>query len=248
MLIIDPFVSCHRVGENDNSAIELVAKCWAEIAEETNCSILAAHHVRKSGGEQATVEDGRGASALRDAARTARTINTMTDGEADRAEIEPRERRYYFRADIGKANLTPPAEDAEWFKLVSVDLENTGGFLLEDGDLVGVVTPWAYPVADMPKITPLDIARAQSAIKAGGPWRADQRSKREPWVGIPIAQALNLNLLNKVEKRAVVQLIADWLGAGLLRQVNGTDDRYEARAYVEAGSEPVVRPTGGTEK
>jgi RecA-family ATPase len=48
VLIVDPFVSCHRVAENDNSAIERVAKTWAEIAEATNCSILAAHHTRKS--------------------------------------------------------------------------------------------------------------------------------------------------------------------------------------------------------
>ena len=67
---------------------------------------------------------------MRDAARTARTINTMTDLEAEKAEIERREQGYYFRADVGKANLTPPAEYADWFKLVSVDLES---FLTMDG-------------------------------------------------------------------------------------------------------------------
>ena len=72
VVIVDPFVSCHRVNENDNSAIERVAKSWARVAEETNCSVMAAHHNRKTGSEGATVDDGRGASALRDAARTAR--------------------------------------------------------------------------------------------------------------------------------------------------------------------------------
>jgi hypothetical protein len=245
VLIIDPFVACHRVAENDNSAIERVAKSWSHIAEETHCSILAAHHNRKSGSEGATVDDGRGASALRDAARTARSINTMTDREAEKAEIEPQEQGFYFRADIGKANLTPPAQYADWFKLVSVDLGNSDDGWEGGGDQVGVVTPWSYPVADVPRITPFDIARAQAAIRDGGPWRADQRSTREPWVGIPIAQTLSLDLTSKIDKRFVADLIRDWLGAGLLRRVDGVDDHHEARVYVEAGNAPVVPPTTG---
>ena len=37
--IIDPFVSSHRVTENDNNAIELVVKKWAHIADVTNCAM-----------------------------------------------------------------------------------------------------------------------------------------------------------------------------------------------------------------
>jgi hypothetical protein len=242
VLIIDPFVSCHHVGENDNSAIDLVAKSWSEIAEAVNCSVAAAHHTRKSGGERATVVDGRGAGALRDAARTARTINTMTDVEAERAEIPERERGFYFRADIGKANLTPPAEYADWYKLVSVNLENDpdDGWTINEGDQIGVVTPWTYPVPDAPKITPHDILRVQATLKAGGPWRADQRATKEPWVGVPIAQAFGLDLLNKIDKRAAVTIVQDWLRAGLLKRVGGMDANNEARSYIEVGVSPVV--------
>ena len=38
-MIIDPFVSCHRVAENDNPAIDAVVKKFAEIADETGCSV-----------------------------------------------------------------------------------------------------------------------------------------------------------------------------------------------------------------
>jgi hypothetical protein len=39
---------------------------------------MLVHHSRKTYGNEMTVEDGRGASALIDAARTARALNTMS--------------------------------------------------------------------------------------------------------------------------------------------------------------------------
>jgi AAA domain len=239
VLMIDPFVSCHRVSENDNSAIERVAKSWSRVAEEANCSIMAAHHNRKTGGESATVDDGRGASALRDAARTARAINTMTTGEAENAEIAESERSYFFRADIGKANLTAPAERADWFGLESVELGNYEGDW-DVGDSVGVVTAWNYPAARALKITEGVIRAAQDAIKAGGPWRADQRSRNEPWVGIAVAQALGLDLRNKVNCRIVARTVADWLRTGLLRRIDRQDSRRQTRSYVEVGETAAV--------
>jgi hypothetical protein len=35
VLILDPFVSCHRMPENDNGGIDAVAKAWAHIADAT---------------------------------------------------------------------------------------------------------------------------------------------------------------------------------------------------------------------
>ena len=48
MLIIDPFVKSHRVGENDNVAIDMVATEWAMIADTTGCAIELLHHPRKT--------------------------------------------------------------------------------------------------------------------------------------------------------------------------------------------------------
>ena len=50
--------------ENDNNAIDVVAKTWTGIADATNTAIDLAHHSRKTGGAEVTVEDGRGAVAL----------------------------------------------------------------------------------------------------------------------------------------------------------------------------------------
>ena len=237
VLIVDPFISCHRVNENDNAAIERVAKSWSRIAEVTDCSISLAHHVRKTGGADVTVEDGRGASALRDAVRTARTLNNMSPREAENAEISEAARRLYFRVDIGKANLTKPAEKVDWFKLESVDLDN--GPQRIGGDEVGVVTAWGYPYLVAPVITPSVIERVHSAIK-GGRWRANPQATKEPWVGIPIAQALGLDLLSKANKRTVAELVKEWLGAGLLRRVSRQDkgSNFEPVEYIEAGVNP----------
>jgi len=61
VVIIDPFVSSHRVTENDNPAIDLVAKQWGKIADRTNTAIELVHHTRKTNGAETTVEDARGA-------------------------------------------------------------------------------------------------------------------------------------------------------------------------------------------
>ena len=234
VLIIDPFIRCHRVSENDNSAIGRVADTWGYVAEEANCSVMAAHHNRKAGGEGASVDDGRGASALRDAARTARTINTMTPREAENADIDERNRGYYFRADIGKANLTAPAEQADWFRLISVDLEN-GTDELDVGDSIGVVTAWKYPAKEPVKVTGATIRAVQERVKAGGPWRADPRAKNEAWVGIPVAEALGVDLSRKTNRKAIADTVDKLVTAGFLKRVEGKDSRRHDCIYVEVG-------------
>ena len=79
LMIVDPFVASHRVVENDNPAIELVAGAWAEIADLTGCAIELVHHARKTGGAEVTVDDGRGGSALLAKVRSARTLNGMSE-------------------------------------------------------------------------------------------------------------------------------------------------------------------------
>ena len=120
VLILDPFVSTHRVSENDNMAIDAVAKTFGRIAENANCAIELIHHVRKTNGAEITAEDGRGASAMVAAARSVRVLNNMSKDEAVKAGIEVDRRRFFFRSDIGKANLAPPSEKAAWYNLASI--------------------------------------------------------------------------------------------------------------------------------
>ena len=125
----------------------------------TGAAIELVHHARKTGGAEITVEDGRGASALLAKVRSARTLNGMSEDEAARAGVE--RRRSFFRVDAGKANLAPPADQADWHRLVSVDLGN--------GDNVVVVTQWTWPNA-FDGVSVHDLRKVQSAVAAGR-WR-----------------------------------------------------------------------------
>jgi RecA-family ATPase len=121
VLVIDPFVSCHEVSENDNSAMDMVVKEWGRVAERGNCAVHLVHHTRKPGGAESevTTESSRGGSSQTDACRVVRPINRMSEKEATAAGVD--NRRLYFRTLHDKANLQPPAEKSDWFKLESVD-------------------------------------------------------------------------------------------------------------------------------
>lgn len=227
VLIIDPFVSSHRVSENDNNAIERVVKLWAQIADATNCAVNLVHHSRKTNGAEVTVEDGRGAVALLAAARSARALNQMSEVEAGKYGIE--NRRYYFRADNGKSNLTPPPEGAHWYRLQSVTLPN--GPMGTDGDKVGVVTSWELP-DPMKGVTADELKLVQNVV-AAGEWRKDVQSPQ--WVGFAVAKALNLNLDNPQDRAKVKTMVQTWLGTGALETVSKTDSKRRERVFVVVG-------------
>ncbi|MCP1551647.1 MULTISPECIES: AAA family ATPase [Methylorubrum] len=228
VVIIDPFVSSHRVSENDNGAIDRVAKTWARIAEETNCAVELIHHARKTNGAEVTIEDSRGAVALLSAARSARTLNGMTKDEAESAGVQ--NRRSHFRVDNGKANLAPPPEGSTWFKMESVALGN--GPLNSDGDHIGVVTGWTWP-DPLDGVQTADLRAAQAAVSAGGQWR--ENSQCRDWVGIPIAQALKLDLSKKPDRSKVIRLLKIWIGNKMFVVTKGLDEHRKPRSFVEVG-------------
>lgn len=138
VLIIDPFLKSHGVNKNDNAAMDEAASAWCEVAGKANAAIALYQHTRKTNGSEVTVEDGRGAIALVNASRDVRTINTMTEAEAEQAGIEPERRRFYFRVtNGGKSNMTPPSEKSDWRHFELVPLAN--------GDNVGAVEKWKWP-------------------------------------------------------------------------------------------------------
>jgi RecA-family ATPase len=87
VLVIDPLVAAHRVNENDNMAMELVAKSFARIAEEANCAVMLVHHAKKTYGEDVRTDDVRGASALAAAVRDVRMLNVMSGQDAEKARF-----------------------------------------------------------------------------------------------------------------------------------------------------------------
>ncbi len=137
--------SIQLVSENDNGAINAVAKTFGRFADKANVAIEAVHHTRKLGGAAATIEDSRGASAWVSAARDVRVLNRMTKEEGEKAGIDAGKERLYFRAD-SDGNLAP-ASATGWFSLISVALGNSSHTGMDDQDYVGVVIPWDWPDA-----------------------------------------------------------------------------------------------------
>jgi hypothetical protein len=231
VLIVDPFIAAHRIPENDNPGIEVVAKSFARIADATNCAIGVVHHVRKTNGNEITSEDGRGASSLKCATRSVRVLNRMTREESEKAGVKE-DRRLYFRADIDKSNLAPPSDKATWFRLVSVGLGNGSGGPVDDQDYVGVVAPWQWPDA-FDGVSVSDLSAVQRCVSQGR-WR--ENCQATDWVGVAVAEALKLDPAKREHKARIKTMIAKWIETGMLAIVEGSDANRHKRTYVEVGN------------
>lgn len=236
VLVIDPFVSAHAVGENDNAAIDVVAKALGGIADRTNCAIELVHHVRKGrDSEETQAEDARGASAFVDACRSVRTLTRMSLDIAQGYGISDKDRKRYFFTAFGKANLAPPA-DREWHELVGVGLGNGGPFAEEDQ--VAVVTRWdAPPLWEGVKLP--DVRRVQEEVAAGN-YRMS--SQANDWVGNPVARALGLNLSDKKDAKRIRDMIRKWIDGGALILSDELDEHRKLKTWVRSG--PMVDPNG----
>jgi hypothetical protein len=134
-----------------------VVATWRDgVAEEGNCCVDLIHHARKGkpgGNMEYGVDDGRGAGALKDAARDVRIYNLMTADEADEYRVPKSERWRHIRVESGKPNMAARNMLTRWRQIVSVDLGNArdarpGELRGRAADSVGVVALWEPPVKD----------------------------------------------------------------------------------------------------
>lgn len=246
VLIIDPFVSSHRVPENDNGSIDMVAKALARVASKAGCSILVVHHTRKLGREENTSESARGAGALVNAARSVVTINRMTENEADKFGIERELRGRYFRAYDDKNNRAPRAEKNDWFFLQSVDLGNSRSDYPSDS--MPVVTPWAPPTTDADaEFTAEEVGLVQTAIRLSD-WRQSVQSPQ--WAGFAVAKALRLESSTKPDKQKLQLILGRLLKKGFLKIENRPDKARRPRpcVIVDETAELPTPVQGGAEQ
>lgn len=208
-IIVDPFVACHAVSENDNSRLEKVTRAWAQVANEAGCAVELIHHFRKTGGPaEPTADDVRGASAIVGAARSVRILAGMTKEEAEAAGVEERFR--FFRVISAKANLFPRSETSDWYQLRSVSLGNGAG---RPDDHVGVVSRWQWPNA-FDGLHVSDIAKVQDTI-AAGEWAENVQANN--WAGRAIASVLSLSPDDKSDKARIKSLLRTWIDNGALK-------------------------------
>ena len=222
VLILDPFISSHALDENSNPAMDMVVKTWGKIADRTGIAVSIVHHTRKqSTDSDVSADSARGAKALVDAARDVRCLTRMTEEEAQKANVD--NYRLYYRVYSDKANLAPPADKSEWYKLEDISLSN--------GDNVGVVTRWKWP-DPFNDITVHDLKRVQLSVD-GKQYRENSQAKE--WVGHTIAKVLEWDANDPAIKSKIKSCIATWIASDALRVVSMTDDKGKKRPIIEVG-------------
>jgi hypothetical protein len=189
VLVMDPLITLHSLAEAENHKMDPVLRKFASIANEMNCSIELAHHTRKkvTGQEEYTAADARGASAIIDAVRSARTINGLNDNDAKQLDInDDIEVLSYFRLDKGKVNMTRKG-GSSYFKFVSVELPNgrDGG----PGDDVGTVELVIPPNAA------IELSESDIAFLVAETANSDcaEKPQAENWFGFIIAKHFDLD-------------------------------------------------------
>lgn len=247
VLVVDPFVSSHEAEENANTKIDKIAKAWGRVAKAANCVIVLVHHTSKAGAGEVTAMSARGAVALVNASRSTLVINRMEPEQAERLGISQEDRRRYISVADDKANRAP-AEKADWYKLVSVDLGNGPMDGHAPGDSIGVVEPWKVP-DPFDNITVGHLAAVQAAISSGE-WKEHHTAKE--WVGIEIARTLGLDDEDKAVRARVKLMLKTWISEGVLKVVEKQDKNRQWKNFVEVGrwvtSAPATPPRSVAEQ
>ena len=222
VVCFDPLIAHHTGTENVTGDMDQVCREFARIANVTNCSTDLVHHTRKPapGQEELSVTDSRGASAVKDAVRSMRVLNTMTRAEGEKLGIDDVDRRLHFRVDNGKANMTPPSA-ANWFKFVSVDIPN--------GDNVGVVTEWVYPADTVMEIPDAICTQIQTDVTKKE-YRAATQSP--DWIGYLVARVLKIDVSKKPGKAAVSRTLETLYNKNVITAADGETGRHKVKIVI----------------
>jgi len=212
-VFIDPFVKSHACEENSNIAIDFVMSILAGIAARCNIAIVVCHHEAKGTAEAGDPNRGRGASAFRDAARMVFTLTRASKEDEDKLGVPPKERGRYIRMDPAKLNLTPPAEQAKWFRLHSVSLRN-GNRFYSNGDHVQAAAVF-IPTGALERFNNSETERIIDAIDEGpepGVFYSDHNRAegREAWRAV-------LNVHPKLAQPEAERIVKALLRAGRLK-------------------------------
>ena len=232
VLFVDPFVSSHAVEENHNTKIDQIAKAWGRVAKAANCCIVLVHHTSKAGSNEVSAMSARGAVALINAARSTLVLNRMDSKIAADHGISDDEVRRYISVADDKHNRAP-AEAADWFKLVPVDLGNGTSGNLDFGDSIAVVESFKLEKPSL-EISDEDHNEILRVI-AAGEWRDDIQAGA--WVGKAFAEVLKVDLGDKRDKATIKWMKAQWLKNGLLVVVEKSDKKRVKKKFVEVAKQ-----------
>ena len=211
LVISDPFISMHAVNENSNPSIQAVVAMIRKITRETGCAFGMIHHIRKTGGEEATIDSVRGAGALIGAARSARVLNKVSKEDAGDLGVNEIDAMGLFRVDEGKGNLRP-LESAVYRRMKSVKLDN--------GENIGVAV--AYTLPDLwDGMTTRVVNAMLTEIDKGveGERYSSRTQDKARYVGSVITGYTFANSDHKKSARQAKLIVAEWMEKDLLEEV-----------------------------
>ena len=211
LVISDPFISMHAVNENSNPSIQAVVAMVRRITRETGCAFGMIHHIRKTGGEDATIDSVRGAGALIGAARSARVLNKVSKEDAAELGVNEIDAMGLFRVDEGKGNLRP-LESAVYRRMKSVKLDN--------GESIGVAVVYSLP--DLwDGMTTRVVNNMLTEIDKGidGERYSSRPQDKARYVGSVISGYTFANPDHKKSARQAKQIVAEWFETDLLEEV-----------------------------
>ena len=218
VVIIDPFVSAHLVNENNNGSIQAVVAMLRKLARDTNSSVQLVHHIRKTNGDDATIDSVRGAGSLIGAARAARVINRITPEDAMALGVDEHEALGIFRVDDGKANLAPPSDKATYRRMQSVEIAN--------GEHIGVATEFKLPDL-FDGVTAENARNVQKLVNEAEanqtPYRASVQAAN--YVGHAVAEELNLDWDKEKDKAKIKAIVKQWVKTNVLKTAEVHDTR-----------------------
>ncbi|MCT2557370.1 AAA family ATPase [Tsuneonella sp. YG55] len=241
LLIIDPLVKAHDVEENDNSAMDIVISTASELAISQNIAVCLLHHTSKGAADPGNADRGRGASAVKNGARSVYTLTAMSSGEAELFNITEASRRSFVRLDSGKVNITPSLDRAKWFELVGVNLGN-GNPLYPHGDNVQSLRPWSPPdawgsVGDDTRQRILD--EIEAGVPEGEGHLAGSRYSNSPRATWRAAWPVVSGQVPDLTERQARKIISDWLKTRVLveRDYHDPNDRRSVKGLFRATKE-----------
>lgn len=244
VFIIDPFVSSHRMGENDNNAIDAIVKRLNRLADRCNCAVEIVHHVRKpAGGSTAAtdVNDARGASALLGAVRSARVLNVMSSDIAELAKIDEADRFSYFSVTNGKSNMTKRTGNLKWRHLHDFDLCNG---LPGESDHVAVVEYFKLPDrADALNSLPDNAVMIAQRAAYDHPNETRLDVQSADWFGHLIGRIMGVDSVSDAGRATLTIAIETWVKTGALVVEIRPDGRRKPRQYLACPSSETPLPS-----
>jgi hypothetical protein len=225
LAIFDPLQDLSQSPET-NEAFRALGGRIRRLASETGVAVGMIHHTRKpTAGVQATLDDGRGGSALRGVARFNRLLVPMTEAEGAQSGVD--DFRRFFRMAEVESNLAPPSSDRNrWFEKIGVEIGN-GGY-------APAIKPWVWPEA-FAGVTVNDACRVRAAIAARDPAPRESAQAKD-WAGHVVAEVLGLDLSRKSDKARTRAMLKTWIETGVLAvEILPHGDKGKTAPFVVAG-------------